>query len=344
MSNKTKNNYLLLNSLVNDEKKINRKLYSAGPYWGYKTKKILHSIKKVGINDFRGFDSGVGSSYTDNIILDYRNELGIKGRILSLITHFPLINKIFNGQVNLTFSTIKKYIQANAKCYENNEKVKYLIEKYKIENSTGFGCKLKFQFKKKEYSCHYLDMCERIDTINKFINFEKIHTFFEIGGGFGSNVHLLLSNFKNIKKVIYLDIVPNLFVGTEYLRSFYGDSVKDYNFLKNKNKISFSNNDELEIFCLAPWQIENISAVVDHFHNSASFQEMPENVIKNYVKYIFQLFYKNISISLISYDGWNKNNTLDPKTLNNLFGDRLVIKEIPELVNTEKKNFYLISQ
>ena len=74
----------MLDSLVNDEKKINQKLYSAGPYWEYKTKKILYNIKKRGINNFRGFDSGAGSSYTDNIILDYRNELGIKGRILSL--------------------------------------------------------------------------------------------------------------------------------------------------------------------------------------------------------------------------------------------------------------------
>ena len=77
-------------------------------------------------------------------------------------------------------------------------------------------------------------------------------------------------------------MVPNLFVGTEYLRSFYGESVKDYLSFRNKNEIKFSENDKLEIYCIPPWEIKNIHSKIDHFHNSASFQEMPKNVIENY--------------------------------------------------------------
>ena len=40
------------------------------------------------------------------------------------------------------------------------------------------------------------------------------------------NVHFLLTNFPNIKKVLYLDVVPNIYVGTEYLKYFYKDQVK----------------------------------------------------------------------------------------------------------------------
>jgi len=334
----------LLNNLINDEKKYGGKFYYAGPYWKYKNKKILYWLKKKGIHNFRGSNSGVGTSYTDNIILDFRNELGIKGRILSLITYLPIIKKIYEGQVNLTLVKIKEYIKRNAEYYENNEKVKYLISKYKIDNAVEFGCELIFKINNKSFSCHYLDTCERVDTISKFVDFSKIKTFFEIGGGFGSNVHFLINNFKNMKKIVYLDMVPNLFVGTEYLKYFFGDAVKDYNFLRKKEKILFTDNEELEILCIPPWQIENLSITVDHFYNSASFQEMPESVVKNYSKYIMQFLSKKKSISLITYGNWELNNTLDPTTINNLCNNCLSVNKFSTLVDKEKKLFYLLSK
>lgn len=334
----------LLNNLTNDEKKYGGKLYSAGPYWNYKNKKILFWLKKGGIHNFRGLNSGVGTSYTDNIISDFRNELGIKGRIVSLITHLPIIKNIYEGQLNLTLDKIQEYIKRNAEYYESNEKVKYLISKYKIDNAVEFGCELIFKINNKSFSCHYLDICERVDTISKFVDFSKIKTFFEIGGGFGSNVHFLINNFKNIKKIVYLDMVPNLFVGTEYLKYFFGDAVKDYNFLRKKEKILFTDNEELEILCIPPWQIENLSITVDHFYNSASFQEMPVSVVKNYSKYIMQFLSKKKSISLITYGNWELNNTLDPTTINNLFNNCLSVNKFSTLVDKEKKLFYLLSK
>ena len=90
----------LLDNLLVDEKKVDNKLYSAGPYWKYKTKKILYWLKKKGLNDFRGSDSGVGTSYTDNIVLDARNELGLRGRIIGYLTRLPFISKIYEEQTN----------------------------------------------------------------------------------------------------------------------------------------------------------------------------------------------------------------------------------------------------
>ena len=154
--------------------------------------------------------------------------------------------------------------------------------------------KRQFIHKKKEYSCSYLNVADRINKLSKFFNFGKIQTFFEIGGGFGANIHFLITNFPNIKKILYLDTVPNIYVGTEYLRHHYKENVKDYLELRNLNKISFSKNNELEIFCIPPWLIEKVETEIDHFHNSASFVEMPKKVISNYVKFI-----KNLSLSLI---------------------------------------------
>jgi len=49
----------LLEKLVRDEKSNNKELYSAGPYWNYKNTKALHEIKKKGLSEFRGINSGI---------------------------------------------------------------------------------------------------------------------------------------------------------------------------------------------------------------------------------------------------------------------------------------------
>ena len=167
-------------------------------------------------------------------------------------------------------------------CIYNNVAVgaQYLLNKYKFENTTEFGCIQKFSKNNHEYSTHYIGMADRVDILNKRFDFTKIKTYFEIGGGFGSNIHFLLTNFKNIKKVIYLDVVPNIYVGTEYLRYFYKENIKDYLSTRKSKELSFENNEKLEIICIPPWEIEKIKVEIDHFHNAASFVEMPENVVE----------------------------------------------------------------
>ena len=47
-------------------------------------------------------------------------------------------------------------------------------------------------------------MAHRINNLSKYFNFKDIKSYFEIGGGFGSNIHFLITNFPNIKKILYL--------------------------------------------------------------------------------------------------------------------------------------------
>ena len=187
-----------------------------------------------------------------------------------------------------------------------------------------------------------MEMAYRIDKLSKSFNFKNNKSLFEIGGGFGANVHFLLTNFSNIKKVLYLDAVPNIYVGTEYLRSHYKDKVKDYLELKNLEKISFSNNDELEILCIPPWLIENVDVEIDHFHNAASFVEMPKKVVRNYLKFVKK--FKSKEVSLISYDRFNLNTTLNPEELNEYFDNNLKTSWEKNLIEEfKRKTIFLTS-
>ena len=334
---------MLLDELIKDEKKVNRILYSSGPYWDYKNKRAILEIKKKGLKDFRGLTAGIGSSFADNLTLDTRNELNIKGRIIGKIFSLPLLNKIFNEQLKLTKNYLNLFIKNQSIVYQNNNNVQNLIRKYKFENNTGFDCIQLFQYLNKKYSCHYLQMADRIDKLSKSFDFKNTKSFFEIGGGFGANIHFLVTNFSNIKKILYLDTVPNIFVGTSYLKHYFGNKVKDYVELRNSNKISFSKNEELEILCIPPWLIERVEVEIDHFHNAASFVEMPKGVIKNYIKFIKK--FKTKEISLVSYDGFDLKTTFNPEELNEFFDSKLKISWEDNLIKEyNRKSIYLTSK
>ena len=185
-------------------------------------------------------------------------------------------------------------------------------------------------------------MANRINNLCKDFDFKNIKNYFEIGGGFGSNIHFLITNFSNIKKILYLDTVPNIYVGTEYLRHHYKEKVKDYLELRNLDKISFSKNNDLEIFCIPPWLIEKVDTEIDHFHNAASFVEMPKKVISNYVKFIKK--FKTREISLISYSGFDLKTTFNPEELNSFFDNKLSVSWKHSLIEEySKKEIYLTS-
>lgn len=330
----------LIESLDNDQIKSN-KLYKPGPYWSYKCKKAKDWILRKGFDDFRGLNSPVATSYGDNIILDKRNEfgLGFKSRILKLISNLPVINRLYQIQVELTKAHIESFLKYQNHFYQQSKRVEYLINNYKLDQTTLFESINNFEFKDKLYSCLYLANLNILDEISKVIDLKKINSVFEIGGGFGSNIHIMLQNFKNIKKVIYIDVSPNLFIGTEYLRYFYKDAVKDYIDTKNK-EIKFSNNNDLEIFCLPPWQLPNISTKINYFHNANSFQEMTKEIITNYSKYINNMLSDNGSISLVCYHN-NNPKTIKVDEIENIFNQNFNKINLPIITPLDIKKSLL---
>ena len=159
-------------------------------------------------------------------------------------------------------------------------------------------------------------MLDRHQIFSSKVDFNSARVFCEIGGGFGANVHLILSNYTTIRKINYVDIVPNLYVATQYLKSFYGESVLDYEMIKSAKKFSFADDNNLEILCIALWQMELVSAKIDIFQNESSFVEMPVSVIQKYEEVLQTWDSKNsCSMWVGSYLIYNSETTLDPTTL-----------------------------
>jgi putative sugar O-methyltransferase len=233
---------------------------------------------------------------------------------------YPFKN-LFNEQVKNTEHFFELYLHELGKNLSNDKDNFLLDSSLKLPDETlRGGCRLYCNIGGDKISVDYLNNLNNLKLISKNLTLSKVKNYFEIGGGYGAFTHCLLTNFTNIRKVIYLDIPPNLYIGTQYLRSFFGDAVKDYSETCNLKTIKFEENDALEIFCIAPMQIEALDCKINYFHNSSSFVEMPEKIVKNYGKHISRVLDNEGVISLISYTDFREGVTLNPKNLSEILG------------------------
>ncbi len=337
----------LFNELTKDASAQNQ-LYKPGKYWIAKTQKAVKEIKNNGLSNFRSSSSVIGMSYADNPLLDYRiflnNGLGVRSLRLIFEKIFPF-NFLYDNQVRITAGYLNEKKRLEEIIIKSNTNITSLLDKYNLPYSLLGNCEEAANINGKNIAKSYLEALSQHDFISEKANFKNFKSLFEIGGGFGMNLHLLIENYPNLKKFYYLDITPNLYVGTQYLKSFYGDCVKDYLATKNLEKIEFSDNDELEIFAIAPWQIEKISSKIDCFYNSSSFVEMPEEIVSNYSKHIERLSNPDkTKIILVTYDCFDLNTTINPDKLPTFFPKFKFNKYLNQNITERGNNIFYISQ
>ena len=341
-----KDDFQLLDGMIADSAS-QPPLYQPGPYWAPKAKNAANEIKKRGLSDFRGSTNLIGQSFADNLIIDMRASFyqNFPRRLARWAANAYPLSKVFEAQAALTKFYADASISYAQEILNLKPETRELLKKYKMPYSLLGNCLTKARIDGQDYSTHYLNLLERHDRLASRVRFGGARSIFEIGGGFGANVHLLLANYENIRKVLYLDIPPNLYVGTQYLKAFYGSAVSDYAALKQSASIQFSANDELEIFCIAPWQIENFASAADIFMNSHSFVEMPKHVVKNYVDK-FRGFpgAESSAIALTTYGGYDLDTTFHPDDLPLFFEGRKFERfEADTLLNIFQRSIYFVS-
>jgi len=329
-----RDNVDLYNSLNIDSKKQNTMLFKPGPYWDLYSKRIEHEILKSGLNDFRG-NINIGKGFADVISSDpfslARNRRSLAEKFDLWLSRMPLIKSRIVRRHLLTsksFLDAMKTYRSELLTIQFKDLFSELISKLEtIDHLIGKPNNTAV-INGQEMGMVFFRAAVRLSSFAKNVNFETCNTLFEIGGGFGATTELILRMYPNIKKVIYLDISPNLYIGTQYLKSVFGDSVRDYLSLKDVQNITFlDNDDKVEILCIPPWLISKVNVNIDLFYNSESFQEMPSESINEYAKHLGRLFNdkKEKKICLWFYEHTGVANTISP----------------PEVINILEKNIKL---
>lgn len=337
----------LLQALISDQKNA-PDIYKPSSYWWRKSLSAIREIEKNGLNEFRSSTdiNTAGAAFADAYLTDWRRIVetsSILNRLgLAILNHTPL-KRLFDAQVNATRGYVNRLLELekHALSFSNTVRLTELIRNYKIENTINFGCDRITIFEGKRYSTHYLHMLDYLDIVEKHWTLKDLNSFLEIGPGFGTLIHLIEQNYPNIRKFIAVDIVPNVWVVSEYLRNHYGDCVKGYLETREMKEIKFKDDKSLEIFVIPTWQIEKISSSIDCFWNSGSFVEMSTDIVANYAKKM-QIIGTNETIyNFISYDRFSLETTFNPNLIPELFSQlNFQMFKHPWLLDDKRENYY----
>ena len=82
--------------------------------------------------------------------------------------------------MKLTKNYLDQFIKNQAIIFQNSQNVKNLLNKFKFDNTTDFGCVQTFEYLDKNYSCNYLEMADRIDKLSKYFDFKNIKSFLKL--------------------------------------------------------------------------------------------------------------------------------------------------------------------
>ena len=302
-----------------DHQSKSNDLYRPGPYWENKTKNATKRIIKFGLNDFRSHRSLIGLSFADNPNLDIRSfwDRGVRFFFIKLLKIFVPFQKIFNGQLRFTKDLFEQNKQLKKQIFLNS--IFYKNSKFKIpKDTTKAGCEDFIQTDETKISSNYLRILSELEITCSHIDYSQGKSFLEIGSGFGVLPHCIIENFSNIRKIVIVDICPNLYISNSYIQSFYGNQVRSFDSFKKGEKIKFKDDNSLEIFFLLPDQIVDIDFKFDYFNNSHSFIEMPSEIVANYARKVQLSLNENSIVSMLSYNS-TRDDTLDPHNLPSFF-------------------------
>lgn len=261
-------------------------IFKPGPYWRGNQRRIAKAIRTHGIANFRS-NPAVGKGYADTLpslpAELWVSQSGVEARLKCAIVRLPFFRGMFRDYEKRIHGSTRALTIIQSAYYDLAFRELPLDD---LPETTHGKCERTVAIRGKEYATLYVDFLRRVHNFARHVDFRRARTILEIGGGFGAWPHIMVSLYPNIRKVAYIDIPPMLYVGTQYLRHFFGPAVIDYRRTRNMSKIAFAPNDEREVLCLCPWQIEALSIDADICWNSASFSEMTPEIVGNYAAHV----------------------------------------------------------
>lgn len=269
-------------------------IYRPGPYWQPYQQRVTRAIHRYGLGDFRARPA-IGKGYADTPTTRaedvWAGQGSLRYALKRALARAPVLRGMFTDYEAIVDNNVdvgRRYRDAYLETHFGNW-FRTLIANKPLPDTAHAGCTDLVRVGDQEVARLYLEFLMRIDNYARHVDFGRMRTALEIGGGFGAWVHLLLSRYPNVRKVAYLDIPPMIYVGTQYLRHFFGPAVRDFRQTDTGGSIRFANDDSLEIVCLCPWQIERLEAPLDLFWNTSSFAEMTPAIVGNYARHVNRL-------------------------------------------------------
>jgi putative sugar O-methyltransferase len=290
-----------------------REMHRPGPYWQDYARRIAAALREDGLARFRA-NARVGRGFVDVFAGEptWRDRPGAHRAVLSMLLRLPLAATWYERR--------RRALRARQLAIHADKQGRYAreLEPWFARFAAGHDLppteegapERTVTLAGRRVGEIYLRTFAWADALAPHVELARARTVLEIGGGFGAMAHTLLHLYPNIRKYVYLDIPPVLYVGTQYLKRFFPGQVHDYAATRHSPRLGFADDDTREVLAIAPWQLERLEAGVELFWNSSSFQEMPAPVVAHYARHVGHLLVPGGHAACYVYTGGATNRTL----------------------------------
>ena len=164
-------------------------------------------------------------------------------------------------------------------------------DKHRIRRiaDSGLGApNIMMQIDGKLYTIHFLRYFLQYLYLRRFVDFDNLDGLIEIGGGYGGMAEVVLKLHPDLDYVD-VDIPPQIYLATQYLSACFEGEVVSYDETRRESELHLDNFSGKRVLVLCPWQLPKLTGRYGLFINSASFQEMEPEVVKNYAEELNRL-------------------------------------------------------
>ncbi|MBI9074137.1 MAG: putative sugar O-methyltransferase [Desulfatibacillum sp.] len=286
---------------IQDEK------YQPTAYWREHAQRIVSAIRQTGLGNFRS-DPRLGTGYThvplqDNTIWDdsFKHKIG---SALMKLPGFMQADRLYrhkltsSRKVGLGF--FEKYLNALYFALSAGS-ISGPVMDALSENTIGNPYLIDIE--DKQYTRKTFEQAVLLSLLRYHRDFESIKSVLEIGAGYGGLCESIHKCARKLEYYVIVDIVPIVYISTQYLKACFPGEVVDYRDIRDKNSISLSDV-KGKILVIPPWKLPQLDLKFDLFWNTFSFQEMENNIVQGYISEVASRVQSIFVASLV--DGHNK--------------------------------------
>ncbi len=336
----------LLDLLLEDQRK-NSITFQPSEYWKPYSVRIRDELWNSGLASFRR-NPRIAKGYSDVLVrdpFDLMDRTAMTWRFHKLISWLPFVkSKVFSHYKRAIAASQNEAVRVRSELsrFRNADMLETHASTLASMNTMLGSPEAYFLWSDQRIALNYLEQLCVIENFRSEIGFDRAQSFLEIGGGFGSHAHLILTLYPQIEKYLYIDLPPMLYVGTQYLRAHFGDSVYTYADW-SKDRPDDLNQISNRILCLPPWCLEQCTFNWDAAFSMASFQEMRSDQVLYYLDFLGKnAASEDSNLALLYYRSGNNSMSLD--SLEEYFQQGMKLRRFePEAAYTPSRFVYLVA-
>lgn len=272
--------------------------YQPTQYWRLYEEQFVPELKTRGLRDFRRRRGSTLHAFQAVDLVEPIAEVG--ARSLSRLLNNPLTRRI-PGLLPLLRAAKSSLVSSTASVsYPDRVTPETLRRLYygfavaagarspnakslsSVEMSLAGNPEDVFEVDGRPYSLSFVQQYLRYAFASRFLDFDGVEVFVELGAGNGKQLELLR---KLHPKACYLafDIPPQLYVLHQYLSAVFPGDVVDYRRTRAMTRLEGLAPGKILVLGAQQFPLIRTLPRLDLFWNSASFQEMEPGVVANYL-------------------------------------------------------------